>query len=703
MDAVHVDTGISIVLKWNSRLLWTGVCDRTFTVENLLALLEAAFQPFLGCQAIRLICHGKVWYNVTLEELMRLPSSPLVFHLQFQTAGGAGEKANMRTYIKNTTAATLLEHGYPFDWTASTVDQLLTLAGTKHMAQLMAMPQGHARLEQILQTCRNCAITIPEQIAVDARQVSSKGAQQTREKKRQIVQPNLQNYQVEMSFLRNEDASTPVQLSEVSPHKTGLVLLSMTQAQSWIKEERLLTKDELTLAIVGHHDLDTKLDTHKCTLPCTDQTGRPVIIAVTLCHLGERKIHPISDVKKVDEKACQTIALTLWKDDFGEVDWTKALDHTFAFVKQLLSEHSIDTCIESMWGRSIRGENKQRSTSHHAVSIQIHVAVQISKVAEFLRATGFCKVFATPKTVEGRVSDQWRVIWVEGDQARLHSLASQTAACAGLVRNQKTWGLRYLCADFEAAWRIIHGSKQMPMDLNVRCLYRVEPLPHGCTAEMLQEWSKLLAWPFKAIKALGPRSWLLGSSGPPPAGVHTFNTCPVLLKLVPPTGVQESSPILAGPKPSRQPMSAQFAGQDPFYDPWAGSATHKKEPSVVHASAAPARNVQGPIEARFVAQDEKLAQMEQTIQQIQRNQQQLRHDTEQGFKAVEKRDEQFHQAMSQVRNDLEQSFTKALASQSTQLNSTLDDLKRLLTKPKRTRAEKAAAKEAGEEDEEMSE
>eukprot|EP00438_Fugacium_kawagutii_P035676 Skav231661 [mRNA] locus=scaffold823:182260:186903:- [translate_table: standard] len=681
LDAKHTREGVPITLRWNSRVLWKGQCDPRMTAEALLALLEPVFAPFLGQDSVRLICKGRVCYAITLEELMRPSSSSLVFHLQFGTAGGGGEKTNLRTYVKNTVAATLLEHGYPFQWTASTADQLLDLIGVKQMSQIVAMPQGQARLDQILQSCRNSAITIPDRIATEAMKVNTKGTQLIRDKKRQIVQPNPDNYYLEMSFLRNEDGTTPIQLTDVSPQKSGLVLVSLQQAQAWIKEARLLTKDELTLAIVGHHQLATTLHTEQCNLPCTDLTGRPVILAATLCHLGEKRITPVSNPKKVDEKECQSIAMTLWKDDWSDTEWTRALDHTFAFVKAILVDNAIDTTVESMWGRSIRGENKQRSSSLHAVSIQIHVAVQKAKVLDFLRATGFCKLYATPKGKDGRACDQWRIIWVDGDRARLHSLATQTSSCAGLVRNRQTWGLRFPATEFAAAWKVINGDKVPPNDIQVKYMFRIEPLPYGCTATMLGEWSQLLSWPFKAIKALGPRCWLVGSAVQPPDGIHTFNTCPVIIKLIPPKGLQETSPILAGPKPSKAATKEGVAAPDPHFDPWAKAAHAQRE---ANAASQQARTLQGPTEARFQAQDERMAQMENTLQQLQSNQDKLRSDTEKGFAAVEKQEQKLHHAIHQVRTDLENSFSAALSAQSNQLNATLADLKNLLqAKPKR--------------------
>lgn len=104
-DALHDPTGTPVILKWQSQTLGKGKCDPQTNVEVLLALLDVIFNPFLGKQQVRLICNGKVWYHVKLEELMR-PSndSSIVLCIQFGCAGGAGTKTQLRAHVK------LLQH-----------------------------------------------------------------------------------------------------------------------------------------------------------------------------------------------------------------------------------------------------------------------------------------------------------------------------------------------------------------------------------------------------------------------------------------------------------------------------------------------------------------------------------------------------------------------------------------------------------------
>lgn len=133
--------------------------------------------------------------------------------------------------------------------------------------------------------------------------------------------------------------------------------MSLSQAMPWIKESRLLSKDELAIAIMGHHRVDTSLPVQQCNLPCVDANGRPVILASTLLQLGEKCIRPVSNTHQVDEQKCTTMALTLWRDEWTDAEWHKAVDHSFAFVKSMLQTHNLVHVVESMWGRSVRGDH----------------------------------------------------------------------------------------------------------------------------------------------------------------------------------------------------------------------------------------------------------------------------------------------------------------------------------------------------------
>eukprot|EP00438_Fugacium_kawagutii_P013144 Skav233648 [mRNA] locus=scaffold2779:730007:734620:- [translate_table: standard] len=669
MDAMHVPTGIPLTLKWLNHELWSGACESLVSGEVLIQLLDIAYAPFRGDGETRLVHQGKQVCGITLAELMRLSSlDRVVIHVGHGLRGGTGQKDSVRTYIKNSLAATLLEQGYPLQWTSSAVDDLMQKAGMKHLQSLAAMTSGQARLDKILQTCKDCSLTVPDRIAMDAQRTATRGSQAVRDRKKTVVQPNPDHYQIQVSYLKNADGSNPQQLQDFTATASGVSLMDAGTALPWIRENRVISRDELAIAVIGHHVFETTLKTQQCTLPCLDRQGNPVILAVTLCQFGEKELAPITSDKHVAVQPCVTIAMTLWREDWNDSDWQQALEHSIPFVRKILANNNLDSAVEALWGRSIRGSAKSSTTNLHAQSIQLHAAVQQAKVSEVLRHSGFNRLFAVPKNDEGRIDHRWKVVWLEGSLAHLTSLASQTSHCEGLVRNRNSWGLRFAQEHFQQAWKTLQGDKPLPLDIQVKHTFRIEPLPFGATSEMLVEWSKLLPWEFKPIKAVGPRAWVVGSQAPPPPGVHTFNSNPVLIKQIQPKGAAVVNPVLAGPKPTRDPKHAMITKDDPFQDPW---APYLQQRGIAASSQAAPRATQGPIDKRFAEHEAKFAQMEKTIESLQSS-------TQQGFAEVAQREKQMQSAIVQVKTDLERSFQSVIAQQSNQLNNNIDDLKALI-------------------------
>lgn len=474
-------------------------------------------------------------------------------------------------------------------------------------------------------------------------------------------------------------------------------------AQQWARESRVISKDELTIAVVGHQPIQSKLSQHQCSLPCKDSNDRPVILAVTLLQLGAKIISPVSNDAKVPEQGCVTVALTAWQDGWSESEWRRAVDATYPFFKALLGKTGYADSVESMWGRSLRHAAIHDSQGQPVQSIQVHAAVRQQKLPEILAASGFNALYATPKSGEGRIAGGWRVIWVTGGTARLHALAAETQGCAGLVRSKRSFGLHFSSEKFPAAWKVINGDAEMPSDLEIKKVYKVEPLPFGSTAEMLRNWSQAISWPLRPIKALGARCWLLGSNVPPPQGIVMFNSEPVIIRRIPGKNSGDTHPVLAGPKPSKytaQKSNLKGNPQDdpwgPYFDPWNKAVTPSTSPPTANSSGSAGRVVQGPIEAKFTAHEARLTQMEQTIEALQVSSNQLRTETQQGFAAVAEREKQVQTAIGQVRTDLEQSMKTAIAQQSTQLAASIDELKQLMVKKsKRSRSKGPGQTEIG--------
>ena len=631
LDAI-AEEGVPIIIKWNSRILWKGSLHPQTNVQVIIKLLNVALLPFALGSETRLIFQANCICDALLKDLVKSSKVNIEgiqeckFHINFEMSGGGGTKDNHQVAVRNSIAATMLEQGFRIELVSRAIDQIIAKAGMKKATAIANMPPSKHRVESILTMCKDCAVELPQNVVEEAAKVSSQ-ALATKLRKKQNFQLNPLHYVLEPGLLLSESGDHIGQIQSISAQQTGVMLMTPDQAAPWAREGQVISKDELGIAVIGSLNVETKLNTSQINIQCRNQTGQSVVLACTLLQLGEKKI-TIKDVLQQPNPSvsCQTAAITLWKEDWGLSEWNDAIEHTSRFVRGILAKHDNQDALISSWGRSFR-DGKDVCVAPNAKSIQIHATFKSSEFLAVLQASGFNHLFLTPKTHEGRVDTAWRIIWVQGNRAHLTSLAAQHAKCAGLVKSKGQFGLRFHVDDFTESWKIIYPMQKEPSSILTKFLYRIEPLPFGTTGETVTQWTGSFGWQTKPVKALGPRGWLVGTADHAPPGLHVYNGSPVLLKWLPPKQSQGSSPLLAGPRPTKQSLQNKDSQVDPIqgqFDPWANWQGTKP--------AANPKAVTGPTEQRFKAQDEKIGQLENALQK-------LTSDTKQAFEEVKTREE----------------------------------------------------------------
>eukprot|EP00435_Cladocopium_sp_Y103_P011412 s2660_g3.t1 len=200
-------------------------------------------------------------------------------------------------------------------------------------------------------------------------------------------------------------------------------------------------------------------------MPCTNRQEQQVIISGYLVQLGAKQVK-VKDINtpQVSMKECTVAALTVWKDEWTDQEWSGFLKQTTATFRKALGDDGTDEAIPSLWGRSVRAKGKPVADSA-AESIQLHCTISQDALDRILARSGFCKVYITPKADTGRSSDAYRIIWLKGDLAHITAQAAKTNSCAGLIRGRQSLGLRYAKTHFQAAWALLCPNQAMP-DMN---------------------------------------------------------------------------------------------------------------------------------------------------------------------------------------------------------------------------------------------
>lgn len=266
------------------------------------------------------------------------------------------------------------------------------------------------------------------------------------------------------------------------------------------------------------------------------------------------------------------------------------------------------------------------------------------------------------------------------DKAAAAVLAAKLVGVTGLVKVKQKLALRVQTSHFDAAWKHVCPSIPVPEAIETTKIYKLESLPFGTTKEMLMEWATHLSWKMKPLRAVGPKTWVIGSPSSPPASQLYFNTMPILVRELPPRFVAKQNPVVAGPKPSSAisapGSSGIFAnglgGNDPWAN-WSGTSANTGQPP---------RAAAGPIEDKFAKQTSRMDKLEAELTQIKQDQKEQKESQAKFQQDVVARDQENRKDLDQkivgLKQEFENSFTKALATQTKKFDNDLQEIKQLL-------------------------
>ena len=225
----------------------------------------------------------------------------------------------------------------------------------------------------------------------------------------------------------------------------------------------------------------------------------------------------------------------------------------------------------------------------------------------------------TPKDSQGRPDSSWKVVWTDLPVTVLEAKTTPVSGMAGLVRGNKSIGIRTETSAFPTIWELLHPGQPQPGIAPRGEVWKLQPLPVGINKENIVEWAQLHKWECFPIRAVSGRAWLVHSPKPPPSDVLSFNVTPIIGKKVQSRGPGSAFGLIAGPKSSTQKVEEPAAPNtfrigDPFQDPWSG---WKPASTSSAASSSKSERVIGPTASKFEHQDQQIKSLEAAIEKMQ--------------------------------------------------------------------------------------
>ena len=645
-------------------------------IRHIYAINEHGLQPSI-IHAGKKICDGHVG-DFDQENT----SSHVKFHIIRPIIGGTGAKVEHKQAIHAGLSSLFMDHGVSFKQVPDNITTMIQQYGLPRMTVLLFGEDASNKEAIFRELCQQCSIQLPIKsgnMAQAKAKFQKLGAEKNAHEMRNL---DVTKYQLKPGyFLTSQGKPLPI-TAEFSPCVPSITMMTADSAKQWVAQQGKLLPDELAIFIVGELDIPN-IPIKQLVAPAINSDGQQCLIAGYLLQLGDKQVTIATDegvmIQTHDVQIC---SFTMWKQDFSNEEWQEATKAPVRFAKQLLAKDALDETIRSPFGRAFRKDSKPCNPAE-ATSIQYHSEVKLADLRKLLRRSGFNRLFVTPKTANGKPSDQWRVIWLPQTIQQLEAMCLGQSCTAGLIRGKKSQGIRVESNHFQELWEKFHPGVAPPRKNPQGDVFKIQPLPFGVDRDVLQEWADNNTWEMNPIRPLGAKTWLVNALLPPPREVMFFNSNPLLITKITPKATENPTGLVAGPRSAASSLTVPpvknptiFKTGDPFLDPWQT------------ASIPPASKVEsGPTEQYLQQHDQQIKHLEQAVQDLQT----MAKD------AAKKQDEKFQKVETQMQNQanhtqavlqsFESSLAQAMSQQESRISSSMDELKQLLLrKEKRTRA-----------------
>lgn len=688
-DSSH--KGVSLRLKWRKALVWTGILPETLSVSFLRGVFQFFFQSWISPHPMSFIAYGKrVGDEITFQqlELARTSNKAILIVAQDGFAGGGGTKKDLDIDVRNRIASALLPHGVQVSVLPQMTEAILKHFGRSRLVQIFKSTSEDQLDAEIVRLASQAGYHIKTSSNAGPKFSNAGKRVKTEDHRHELMQMDLEGVQLEPGFLTSGNGTIINQIGALVPKKTGVVLVKEQHIYSWLSEGQTISPDPLAAFVVGKLSQGTSLDVTDLCLPARDAQGRPILLSGQLVQFGQSLV---KYVHKNDEKVLdihtKIVAITAWKDEIQNDQWDSIIRSPFKALLGMIHEHEATTEFHASWGTSFHKQG-QAVGKHEAESIQLHATIDERFLPALLRLSGMMGLYINPKPKQDDNIEEWKIIWLpiqvkaSGSIEEAMRLLSKIDEPYGLVRSKTNFGIRVKQSDFERFFKVIKPNEPIPNSIHGKMMFKITPLPFGCTPIVIQEWLSVIKWEATVVRSLGPQTWLLAADSQPESAFLTFNGTTLLVRQIPGKQEKPKSAIIAGP---RLPKLADPKGKDQLQmkDPWAGyiPTGQSQHISVATSSSSQGAPTSGVMQTKLQQQDDKIAAMCEEVQKLKVSQQKMAENMNQKVadvtKTVENQKTEFSNQLQQVKLDLENSFQKAIQSQNNNIASGFQDIKNM--------------------------
>lgn len=338
---------------WDS-WVWDGFIDNDDHAGIFIDAWTFFSQVFGHPSELRLVTQGQRLTPETKFDMVHERNDSIRIYALLQLQGG-GNKTDAILEVKNQLAVFMLNNGADLQETSHMLDTMCRSCGLHAMKTVASQEPKDAKILAMQQLCSSMNIKFPNMMKKqeDMNQKTKEWAKQ----KNLQTKPTVVAGQLTLipEVFRNEDGTIPAVKTSVATGMSGVILLDYETAVPWVSESNVISSDECALLILGHRCPCG--DSKKCfrtNIPVKTSNGQTAIVTACMHNVGQKqvKLHYDETKENVAVKEGTVIAITIFRDEVQDVEWSVIASQPVRFALQTLGFEEEAHFQGPPWGRS---------------------------------------------------------------------------------------------------------------------------------------------------------------------------------------------------------------------------------------------------------------------------------------------------------------------------------------------------------------
>ena len=420
---------------------------------------------------------------------------------------------------------------------------------------------------------------------------------------------------VEGTFRCGAHIIPQIQLNQIGPAATGVVLSTVDDIQPYLRGNTKVSTEPFAVAVLG--DVSQVISTlNQCpvVVPCTCLANKePILVEATLFQLGSIDITKHTAVNPITLPSIDvsTVKFVFFRDEVGE-DWKQVSRAPIRFLVATVpclrlcnamdcscnAWHNIEGLdvqdpVLDVWRRQFLQFGFKPCGAQDADMYSVCLRVPECLLDRLIRGSGGGGIYVEPRSGDGKfVDEEFAVVWAPKlSKAELVHVRQTHPGALGLARLGERRGLRTKRADAEKIHEVLRpGTTYLPSGPKHQFL--AGPFPYGASRQAISEAFAKLKWIAKAVHPMNPvqstqskgNMWLLHSAEQPPGSVFQMGHGEVVVTVhkSPQPNAQTAIPKPVAAKATLDLCGAKTKiGEDllQVYDPWKKPSEWQAQPS----------------------------------------------------------------------------------------------------------------------------